>query len=165
MSCQQGTLTPWDTWSRPIWDLHMLNMLEQVIFSNSHDFRPLNFLEYLFYFEMLSTPRLSLYASQVNFPRFHYSLIGCSGGLKEHSFAMLCAAGGYRVSIYDIEPAQVECVLKEIHTQRLLSQETGFLRGKLSASEQESLITGTNDLAECVKGALFSQVRIDPMTM
>ena len=114
---------------------------------------------------MISTPGLSLHVAQVNFPRFHFSLIGCFSGLIGRSFAMLYAAGGYRVSIYDIEPAQVESALKEIHTQLLHLQETGFLRGKLSASEQESLITGTNDLAECAKGAVFIQVRIYPMTM
>ena len=32
VACRQGTLTPPDTWSRPIWDLHMFYLLRPILF-------------------------------------------------------------------------------------------------------------------------------------
>ena len=32
VACQQGTLTPPDTWSRPLWDLHMFYLLRPTLF-------------------------------------------------------------------------------------------------------------------------------------
>ena len=44
VACWQGTLTPADTWSRPIWDLHMFYLLRPVLFSNlSVFFRTMHF--------------------------------------------------------------------------------------------------------------------------
>ena len=34
VACWQGTLTPLDTWSRPIWDLHMVHLLRPIFFPN-----------------------------------------------------------------------------------------------------------------------------------
>ena len=34
VACWQGTLTPPDTWSRPIWDLHMFYLLSPILFPN-----------------------------------------------------------------------------------------------------------------------------------
>lgn len=64
---------------------------------------------------------------------------------------MLYAASGYRVQIYDIKPEQVQHALSTIDDQLIQLAKDGLLRGKLTVNEQRSLITGTNDLAECVK--------------
>ena len=40
VACWQGTLTPPDTWSRPIWDLHMFYLLRPIIFPNLSWFFP-----------------------------------------------------------------------------------------------------------------------------
>ena len=34
VTCRQGTLTPPDTWSRSIWDLHMFYLLRPILFPN-----------------------------------------------------------------------------------------------------------------------------------
>ena len=34
LACQQGTLTPPDTWFRPIWDLHIFYLLRPILFPN-----------------------------------------------------------------------------------------------------------------------------------
>ena len=34
VACWQGMFTPPDTWSRPIWDLHMLYLLRPILFTN-----------------------------------------------------------------------------------------------------------------------------------
>ena len=34
IACWHGTLTPPDTWSRPIWDLHMFYLLRPILFPN-----------------------------------------------------------------------------------------------------------------------------------
>ena len=34
VACRQGTLTPPDTWPRPIWDLHMFYSLRLIFFPN-----------------------------------------------------------------------------------------------------------------------------------
>ncbi|XP_062575253.1 lambda-crystallin-like [Saccostrea cucullata] len=78
-------------------------------------------------------------------------------GLIGHSFAMLYAAAGYRVRMYDIKPEQVQHALSIIDDQLEHLAENGLLRGKLTIKEQRSLITGTNDFTECVKDAFFIQ--------
>uniref|UniRef100_A0A8W8J5L0 3-hydroxyacyl-CoA dehydrogenase NAD binding domain-containing protein n=1 Tax=Magallana gigas TaxID=29159 RepID=A0A8W8J5L0_MAGGI len=70
---------------------------------------------------------------------------------------MLYAASGYRVQIYDIKPEQVQHALSTIDDQLIQLAKDGLLRGKLTVNEQRSLITGTNDFAECVKDAFFIQ--------
>jgi 3-hydroxyacyl-CoA dehydrogenase len=71
---------------------------------------------------------------------------------------MLYAAAGYRVRIYDIKQEQVQHALSIIKDQLEHQFENGLLRGKLTVKEQRALITGTDDLAECVKDAFFIQV-------
>ena len=34
VACRQGTLSPPDTWSRPIWNLHMFYLLRQILYPN-----------------------------------------------------------------------------------------------------------------------------------
>ena len=86
-------------------------------------------------------------------------------GLIGHSFAMLYAAAGYKVRIYDIKPELVDKALATIDDQLNYQSKNGLLRGKLSVQEQRTLITGTNDLAECVKDAFFIQVWYDGFTV
>ncbi|XP_061177336.1 lambda-crystallin-like [Saccostrea echinata] len=78
-------------------------------------------------------------------------------GLIGHSFAMLYAAAGYRVRMYDIKPEQLQHALSIIDDQLEHLSQNELLRGKLTIKEQRALITGTNDFAECVKDAFFIQ--------
>lgn len=66
----------------------------------------------------------------------------CFSGLIGRSWAMIYAAAGYKVFIYDIEPSQVENALSETEHQLQLLEKEGNLRGKLSAEKQFSLIKG-----------------------
>ena len=43
VACQQGTLTPPDTWSRPIWDLHMFYLLRPILFPTLYFSRTIHF--------------------------------------------------------------------------------------------------------------------------
>ena len=43
VACRQGTLTPPDTWSRPLWDLHMFYLLRPILFRTCRYFTGLCF--------------------------------------------------------------------------------------------------------------------------
>ncbi|CAH1798672.1 unnamed protein product, partial [Owenia fusiformis] len=78
-------------------------------------------------------------------------------GLIGRSWAMLFASVGYKVCIYDILSEQIDSALKEILVQLKKLEESGLLRGKISAVEQHKLITGCTDFKECVAGAKHVQ--------
>ena len=72
-------------------------------------------------------------------------------GLVGKSWAMIFASVGYNVTMFDIEPAQVAKALANIGDELDQFEKDGVLRGTLKAAEQKPLITGSSDLAECVK--------------
>ena len=71
---------------------------------------------------------------------------GCSG-LIGRSYAMLFAAAGYQVRLFDIEPKQVQNALKEIESQHNELEKTKLLRGSRTAKQQMALISGNARLA------------------
>jgi len=78
-------------------------------------------------------------------------------GLIGRSWAMLFAAAGYRVVMYDIEKSQLNQAMSVIQEQLIDLEKQDLLRGKASASEQYKLIQTTNDMADAVENAFFIQ--------
>nr|AEE62854.1 unknown [Dendroctonus ponderosae] len=84
--------------------------------------------------------------------------IGIVGsGLIGRSWAMLFAAQGYKVHIFDILPQQIEVALADIEGQLQNLEKSGQLRGKLNAAQQFACIKGTVRLEDAVKDALLVQ--------
>ncbi|XP_051465371.1 lambda-crystallin homolog isoform X2 [Apus apus] len=78
-------------------------------------------------------------------------------GLIGRSWAMVFAAGGFKVKLYDIEQQQLTSALENIRKQIKELEKTGFLKGDLSAEQQLSLISICTDLKAAVEGATFIQ--------
>ncbi|MBN3291153.1 CRYL1 protein, partial [Polypterus senegalus] len=70
---------------------------------------------------------------------------------------MVFASGGYRVKIYDIQAGQARRAQEDISKEMRKLQDSGFLRGLLSAEEQTSLISSHDDLKETLESAFFIQ--------
>ncbi|XP_057659834.1 lambda-crystallin [Diorhabda carinulata] len=84
--------------------------------------------------------------------------IGIVGsGLIGRSWAMIFAASGYTVSLYDIESKQIESALIDIEQQLKTLEKENLLRGKLNAKQQFALISGTTSLEEAVRDAVIVQ--------
>ncbi|XP_034478331.1 lambda-crystallin homolog [Drosophila innubila] len=84
--------------------------------------------------------------------------IGIVGsGLIGRAWAMLFAAAGYRVQLYDILETQVATALVEVQKELQSLEAKGTLRGKLSAKAQFELISGTNELKQLVESATHIQ--------
>ena len=69
----------------------------------------------------------------------------CFSGLVGRSWAMIFASAGYTVSLYDLEPSQVESALKDIVSQLEALEKSDSLRGQGSALEQARLIKGEEE--------------------
>ena len=79
-------------------------------------------------------------------------------GLIGRSFAMIFASGGYKVTMYDLDPEQVSKAKADIAQQLNMLEEKNQLRGSLSRQQQFDLISGATELKACVEGAFFVQV-------
>ncbi|XP_025926282.1 lambda-crystallin homolog isoform X1 [Apteryx rowi] len=78
-------------------------------------------------------------------------------GLIGRSWAMVFAAAGFEVKLYDIVQQQITGALESIRKQMKELEESGFLKGALSAEKQLALISGCTDLKAAVEGAAFIQ--------
>jgi len=84
--------------------------------------------------------------------------IGVVGsGLIGKSWAMLFAAAGYDVFLYDLYQEQIDAALTNIKEQLLSLESKGLLRGSLTAAQQADRIQGAASLHHCVDGAKFVQ--------
>lgn len=70
---------------------------------------------------------------------------------------MLFASGGFKVKLYDIEQQQITNALEDIRKEMKSLEQSGSLKGSLSAAQQLSLISGCGNLAEAVEGAVHIQ--------
>lgn len=90
--------------------------------------------------------------------QFKKEKIGIFGsGLIGGSWAMIFASAGYQVKIYDIVPEQINTCLKRIETELKRLEKEKLLRGNLTADQQMKCITGTTDIKELVKDAMYIQ--------
>jgi len=78
-------------------------------------------------------------------------------GLIGHSWAMLFASAGYKVTIYDKDKNASLEALKTIEEELKQLETSGLLRGHLTAKEQLNLISQTEKLEDCIKDAFFVQ--------
>lgn len=86
------------------------------------------------------------------------SKVGIIGsGLIGRSWAMIFAAAGYRVSLYDAEADAVAKAQKLILEQLHSLQRQGLLRGKLDPDQQAALISEAHTLEDCVLNAVYVQ--------
>ncbi|ALC41755.1 CG9914 [Drosophila busckii] len=84
--------------------------------------------------------------------------IGIVGsGLIGRAWAMLFAAAGYRVQLYDILEAQVTTALAELQQELHSLECKGRLRGNLTAQAQFALISGCTSLQQLVQQAQHIQ--------
>lgn len=89
---------------------------------------------------------------------FKNEKIGIIGsGLIGRSWSMLFASVGYEVIIYDIVKEQITRALEDIHQQLKHLENSGLLRGSLTAEQQFKLIKGSTNLIEVVKGVKLIQ--------
>uniref|UniRef100_A0A8C3Y2W7 Crystallin lambda 1 n=1 Tax=Catharus ustulatus TaxID=91951 RepID=A0A8C3Y2W7_CATUS len=78
-------------------------------------------------------------------------------GLIGRSWAMVFAAGGFKVKLYDIAQQQLMSALENIRQQMKEMEKLGVLKGALSAEQQLALISVCTDLKAAVEGATFIQ--------
>ncbi|KAK3605180.1 hypothetical protein CHS0354_012986 [Potamilus streckersoni] len=78
-------------------------------------------------------------------------------GLIGQSWAMLFAAAGYQVKIYDEDPSRMTQALEEIKIQLQDLDKRGLLRGELTVDEQFSHISTNETLEECIKDTFYIQ--------
>jgi len=84
--------------------------------------------------------------------------IGIVGsGLIGRSWAMLFAAADFEVFMYDVERGRVDDALADIRVQLTNLEETGLLRGRLTADEQHSRVHPVDTLQECLSSAVYVQ--------
>ncbi|RMC07303.1 hypothetical protein DUI87_16761 [Hirundo rustica rustica] len=84
-------------------------------------------------------------------------------GLIGRSWAMVFAAGGFKVKLYDIAQQQLTSALENIRKQMKEMEKSGVLKGALSAEQQLALISVCTDLKAAVEGATFIQLNIAVM--
>ncbi|PKK27432.1 crystallin, lambda 1, partial [Columba livia] len=78
-------------------------------------------------------------------------------GLIGRNWAMVFAAGGFKVKLYDIAQQQLTSALEYIRKQMKELEESESLKGTLSAEQQLALISTCTDLKAAVEGATFVQ--------
>lgn len=92
---------------------------------------------------------------------FHnLSQIACyCSGLIGKSWAMLFVGAGYGVVLYDVVKKQVSEALVDIAQRLHALEKSGMLRGEEPAEQQSKLVTGSDDLEECLRDVIYVQVK------
>ena len=79
-------------------------------------------------------------------------------GVIGRCWAILFASAGYEVKLHDTEQQVVAAALDDILVQLQKLASAGMSRGQLSVTEQYQRITGAENLADCISGAIYVQV-------
>ena len=82
-------------------------------------------------------------------PSDKVAIIG--SGLIGKSWAMIFAAAGYKVSMYDSDPDQLAKVRPDVAKMLESYEKEGVLKGSTTSKEQLDLIGVTSNLAECLE--------------
>lgn len=86
------------------------------------------------------------------------SCVGIVGsGFIGRSWSMLFASVGYTVKLFDVDPSKIDEALNDIEQQLKRLEDTGYLRGSLTAVQQLNLITKCATLEECVSDSIHIQ--------
>lgn len=84
--------------------------------------------------------------------------IGIVGsGFIGRGWSMLFASVGYSVKLFDVASEKIDDALVDIKQQLQKLEDTGYLRGTLTAAQQFSLISKCLTLADCVKDCIHVQ--------
>jgi L-gulonate 3-dehydrogenase len=83
----------------------------------------------------------------------------CCSGLIGRSWAMLFAAAGYQVYMYDVDRKRVDDAIADIGNQLKNLEKAGLLRGQLTVEEQHARVHAVDSLADCLSSAFYVQAR------
>ncbi|XP_060080220.1 lambda-crystallin homolog [Ylistrum balloti] len=78
-------------------------------------------------------------------------------GLIGQNWSMIFAGAGYNVTVFDVDPDQLTRAQTSLKNTMEQYERDGYLRGKLTAAQQMSLVSTSSSLSECLKDSFYVQ--------